>query len=266
MNPTTTERPTRIQMVVFDLSGTTIADDNAVARCLHRAAVANGLDTPLSVFEQTIGTNKIHLYAFLLARAAGADIGIERLEQVRFPEHHDRALEIFRHYSQLMIAHYETGTLAMPGAEATFAWCRERGVRVVTDTGFHRDVNQAIQRRVRWLERGLVDLMIDVEHTGEVGRPAPFMIFHAMRELSVQDVHAVAKIGDTPADLWSGYHAGCGLNIGVTSGANPLAVLQRHPHTHLLPSVAELPALLVAAGGHRAGAAPVAGEAAAPGD
>jgi len=234
---------TRIQLAVFDLSGTTIADDNAVARCLHEAAQDRGLDAPLAVFEQTIGTNKIHLYEFLLARAAGENVRIETFEQHRFPQYHERAMALFAHYSTRMIAHYERHTAPMPGAEEAFAWCRAHGIRVATDTGFHRDVHDAIQRAVCWVERGLVDLALDVEHTAGIGRPAPYMIFHAMRTLGVQDVHAVAKIGDTPADLWSGYHAGCGLNVGVLSGANAREVLQKQPHTHLLPSVADLPVL-----------------------
>jgi phosphonatase-like hydrolase len=238
----------RIALVVFDLSGTTIADDNAVARCLHRAALEHDVDVPLVVFERTIGTNKIHLYEFLLARAAGREVGIEQLEALRFPEHHERAMELFARYSELMIDHYAQETRPMAGAEETFAWCKEHGLLVATDTGFHRDVNQAIHRAVRWVERGLVDLALDVEHTGGVGRPAPYMIFRAMRELGVQDVHSVAKIGDTPADLWSGHNGGCGLNIGVTSGANARDVLEACPHTHIVSSVADLPALIESAG------------------
>ena len=70
------------------------------------------------------------------------------------------------------------------------------------------------------------------------------MIFHAMEQLGVHSVHEVIKIGDTPADLLSGRNAGCIGNIGVLSGANSAATLGKFKHTHLLPSVAELPALI----------------------
>ena len=60
-----------LKLVVFDLSGTTICDDNAVAKCLYAAAVEHGLNVSLDDFRKTIGTNKIKLYAFMIARNEG---------------------------------------------------------------------------------------------------------------------------------------------------------------------------------------------------
>lgn len=97
---------------------------------------------------------------------------------------------------------------------------------------------------LQWLKNGLIDLAIDVETTNGIGRPAPYMIFHAMRELCVQSVHEVIKIGDTPADLLSGYNAGCGGNIGVLSGANDYETLSKYPHTHIINGIKELPSII----------------------
>ena len=85
---------------------------------------------------------------------------------------------------------------------------------------------------------------MDVETTGGVGRPAPYLIFYAMQKLGIQSVHEVIKIGDTPADLLSGYNAGCIGNIGVLSGANSRKVLEKLPYTHILDSVRDLPTLI----------------------
>lgn len=97
---------------------------------------------------------------------------------------------------------------------------------------------------LNWINNGLVDLAIDVETTDGVGRPAPYMIFHAMKTLGVQSVHEVIKIGDTPADLLSGYNAGCTGNIGVLSGANNYDTLSKYPHTHIIDSIKDLPKLI----------------------
>lgn len=59
----------------------------------------------------------------------------------------------------------------------------------------------------------------------------------------VEDARHVGKVGDTPADLWEGHHAGCGLVVGVTEGAPTREQLAACPYTHLIGSVAELPAL-----------------------
>jgi len=233
-----------IKMVVFDLSGTTVEDDNAVAKSLHQAAIENGLQLPLSEFEKTIGTNKIHLYQYLIAKSLGRDISFEDFERKSFPDLHEEAMKIFERYSVIMLNYYKEHVKAMPGAEDIFAWCRQQNIKVVTDTGFHRDINNAIMEGLGWLKNGLIDLTVDIETTGGVGRPAPFMIFYAMQQLGVQSVHEVVKIGDTPADLLSGFNAGCAGNIGVLSGANSRETLSKYPHTHILNSINELPELL----------------------
>ena len=57
----------------------------------------------------------------------------------------------------------------------------------------------------------------------------------------------VAKVGDTPSDLQEGTAAGCGLVIGVANGTHTREQLAAHPHTHLIASLQELPALVLAA-------------------
>ena len=233
-----------IELVVFDLSGTTVEDDNAVAKSLYTAAQEFNLDVSLEDFEKTIGTNKIHLYQYMIAKTQGKDLTIEDFEKYDFPEILEEAMEIFERYSVIMIDYYRNHVNAMPGAEEVFEWLHERGIKVATDTGFNRDVTNAIMEGLQWKEKGLIDLAVDVESTNGVGRPAPYMVFHAMQKLDIQSVHGVVKIGDTPADLLSGKNAGCGANIGVLSGANSAEVLGKYHHTHILPSVRELPALL----------------------
>ncbi len=143
-----------------------------------------------------------------------------------------------------MVDYYRNEVKAIEGAEKAFQWCHSQGIKVVTDTGFHRDVNQTIMEGLQWKERGLIDFSLDVEDTDEIGRPAPFMIFKAMQLTGVQSVHEVIKFGDTPADFLSGYLAGYRGNIGVLSGANSIETLQKYPHTHIINSVADLRGLI----------------------
>ena len=56
---------------MFDLAGTTIRDDNAVSSCLFQAAQEFNLPTSAAEIQLHMGTNKIHLYQFLIARAQG---------------------------------------------------------------------------------------------------------------------------------------------------------------------------------------------------
>jgi phosphonatase-like hydrolase len=236
-----------VQLVVFDLSGTTIDDGTAVADCLFAAAQEFGMEVSHAEILPRIGTNKIHLYQYLLAKAAGRARDFRDFEREQDPEFLPRATEMFRRYEVLMLEHYQRGVTEMSGASETFRWCQERGIRVATDTGFHRTITEAIMEATGWVRTGLVNLSVDVQHVpGERGRPAPYMIFYAMQVLGIQSVHTVVKVGDQPADMLEGTNAGCRGVIGVTSGPVPVTEWGRCRHTHVIPSVKELPELLEA--------------------
>jgi phosphoglycolate phosphatase-like HAD superfamily hydrolase len=70
------------------------------------------------------------------------------------------------------------------------------------------------------------------------------MLFHAMESVRVNNVAEVAAVGDTPLDLQAATNAGLRAVVGVLSGTSTAENLRREPHTHILPSVASLPALL----------------------
>ena len=223
----------KISMVMFDLSGTTVYDDTGVRDSLYKAAVEFKIKTTPDEIMFNMGTNKIHLYQFLIARQMGKKIDIEDFEKIKDPETYEPAKKVFDRYQQIMLDHYRTQCKPIPGAEDTFRWCHDHGIKVATDTGFHSLITDAIMDSLGWLKRGLVDLAVDVEDIpGEIGRPAPFMLFHAMTHFNVQSVHEVIKVGDTPADMLSGRNAGVRGVVGVLSGPRPgdrLGQVLAHP-------------------------------------
>lgn len=234
-----------IKMVMLDFSGTTIDDKTAVRDCLYAAAVEFGLPTDPHEVLMHIGTNKIHLYQFLITRQQGMNITIEEFEARKDERTRPAALRVFERYTELMINYYRKGVPIIPGAVETFHWLHAHGIKVAIDTGFHRDVATAIVDGTGWVRDGLVDLVVDVEHAPQQrGRPAPFMMFYAMQELDIQSVHQVVKVGDTPADMLEGVNAGCTGVVAVLSGPLPFAEWGCYRHTHVIPSVQQLPALL----------------------
>merc|ERR1719379_1450974 len=46
------------------------------------------------------------------------------------------------------------------------------------------------------------------------------MIHRLMEQLRIEDVRRVAKVGDSVRDIEEGVNAGCGLVVGVLSGAD----------------------------------------------
>jgi phosphonatase-like hydrolase len=235
----------KIKMVMFDLSGTTVYDDTGVRDCLYKAAVEYKLNTTPEEILLHMGTNKIHLYQYLIAKSQGKSIDFRDFEKALDPGTLELATKVFHRYEEIMLAHYRTQVKEVPGAAETFRWCHAHGTKVATDTGFHKDITMAIMEGLGWLRDGLVDISVDVEDIpGQRGRPAPFMIFHAMEKLDIQSVQEVIKIGDTPADMLEGTNAGCRGVIGVLSGPRPVTAWGCYRHTHVIPSVKELPALI----------------------
>jgi phosphonatase-like hydrolase len=112
---------------------------------------------------------------------------------------------------------------------------------MATTTGFYREISDLILEKTGWQNVFAANISsTDVRQ----GRPAPFMIFRAMEATGVQDVRQVINVGDTPLDLQSGHNAGVRGVVGVLTGQYDRESLQRAPHTHIIGSIAELPALI----------------------
>ncbi len=235
----------KIRMVMFDLSGTTIQDDNAVRDCLYQAAREFELETTPAEIQDLLGVNKIHLYQYLIARARGKAREFKDLDASLLPETEPAAKRMFDRYEEIMIAHYRESVREVPGASETFRWCRDNGIKVATDTGFHGKITEVIMEGTGWLKDGLVDCSVHVECIpGQRGRPAPYMIFYAMERLNIQSVREVIKIGDMAADLLEGRNAGCRGVVGVLNGSSSVTAWGGLWHTHVIPGVADLPRLI----------------------
>jgi phosphonatase-like hydrolase len=115
-------------------------------------------------------------------------------------------------------------------------------VQVALSTGFSRDVADPLLAALGW-DAQVVDAVVTVDEVA-AGRPAPYLIFRAMERTGVFDVRRVLVAGDTVVDLRAGVNAGVAAVVGVGTGKLGFAELGRERHTHLLPSVADLPALV----------------------
>ena len=131
---------------------------------------------------------------------------------------------------------------ALPGAEDVFATLRTGGVRICLTTGFSPATRDRIIDALGW--GGMVDLALSPADAGR-GRPWPDMILTAVLRLRIDDVAEVAVAGDTTSDLVAGTRSGASIVAGVLTGAHTAEQLAEAPHTHLLASVRELPALVL---------------------
>jgi phosphonatase-like hydrolase len=216
-----------IDLVVFDMAGTTVRDDGQVPAAFTAALFEFGVDVGPEAIVAIRGASKRDAIRRLLSEDA-----------VRAGEA-ERAFECFRAH---LASRFADTAQAVPGAGDVFAWLRGRDIRVALNTGFDRDTTQMLVTALGW-GADTVDVVVCGDDVPQ-GRPAPYLIFRCMEATSTMSVARVVNVGDTKLDLRAGDNAGVRFNVGVLSGAHGRDVLAAEPHTHLLASVADLPALL----------------------
>ena len=217
-----------IELVVFDIAGTTAHDGDAVATCLRAALSAAGLDVTPAAVNAVMGLPKPEAIANLIAASAKSEDLRDRVDAI----HVDFVARMLRHYST------DPEIREVPGASATFAALRRASIKVALDTGFNREITEVLLRRLGWTgERSPIDASVASDEVPH-GRPQPDMIYHLMHKFGITNPCVVAKVGDTPVDLEEGTAAGCGMVIGVTQGTHTRDQLIYYPHTHLIESVA----------------------------
>jgi len=236
---------TDYRLAVFDMAGTTVTDRHEVEAAFKKACLQSGLE---DVTDERIralqGYSKKAVFRLLWGERRPGET--EEIET--------RASASYETFKQVLEDHYAAHPVSpTEGAMECFAFLRDRGIRIALTTGFYRRVTDLLLDQLGWL-KGLdearvgtgPDRVIDFSISGEEvpeGRPAPDMIFRAMKVLGVSDSAAVLNFGDTPVDIQSGRNAGCGKVIALTNGTHTKEELEGRGADLLLDSLADFPGI-----------------------
>ncbi|MEV6432389.1 phosphonatase-like hydrolase [Nocardia sp. NPDC051463] len=224
-NPQTT-------LVVFDMAGTTVEDSGLVQQAFLAADDHAGLSSDshdrarmLQYVHNTMGQSKIVVFRHL-----------SRNDEEQAQAAND-AFE--RRYGQLV----EDGNCSpIPGAIETFSALHKQNIQVALTTGFAHTTQQAIIKALGWAN--VADVVL-CPGEGIRGRPYPDMPLTALLRTGTDSVQQMVVVGDTASDITSGVRAGARASIGVLTGAHNSDQLLAAGATHVIDSVADLPALLV---------------------
>lgn len=219
-----------IELVVLDMAGTTVRDGGLVEQAFDSALGDAGMRPGTAEHErarqhvrETMGQSKIEVFGALFQGE---------------PDRARRANAVFERCYDDLVAH---GCEPVAGAEKAMFSLRDEGVLVCLTTGFARGTRERILERLAW--RDLADLVVGPDDAGR-GRPHPDMIQTAARRVGVADPRRVAVAGDTGYDVLAGTRSGASVIAGVLTGAHDARTLAEHGATHVLESVADLPAVV----------------------
>jgi phosphonatase-like hydrolase len=215
------------KMVVFDMAGTTVDEANVVYKTLLQVINAAGFSFTLEqVLALGAGKEKLMAVKDILATANAVDEAQANAIHTSFT----KALEIA----------YNTFELKpQPGAEAVFSALKEKGIAVVLNTGYNRATAESILQKLGWQVGMQVDALVTATDV-VYNRPNPDMILLAMQQLCVGDAATVVKVGDSIIDIEEGKNAGCGLSIGITTGAHTQAQLATAHPDYIIHNLAAL--------------------------
>ena len=222
---------TGISLVCCGLIGTLVADDGLIERSFAEAIATQGVVAGTSAFARRM--SQVH-------RARGMPPG--DVLRVLFPDNEARAQAAELAFDRaLPDALSRANIRTLPGAAEALDDLRGAGRRVCVLTSLPRRVLNQVLGAANL--RRHVDLALSTEDAPR-GFPAPDLALAAMLQAGVTAVQDMALVHGTGAGMECGRRSGASVVVGVLTGAHSAARLRAAGATHIVSSIAEVPALL----------------------
>jgi phosphonatase-like hydrolase len=222
--------PAPVRLIVLDVGGTIIQDRGDVPEAMIDACAHHGIRITAEDVAPFRGASKREVVRRFVEQKGSGDK--DKLSAAVYAEFNSRVIDVYKSVPPI------------DGAESAFIELRKAGIQLAASTGFGRAVADSIFGRLKW-QQYFVTVVTGDDVT--LGRPAPFMIFHAMEAAKIGSTADVIAVGDTPLDLQAARNAGV-RGIGVLSGAGTEEKLRAEKPAMILKSVAELPKALGSTG------------------
>lgn len=231
----------KIKLCVFDMAGTTVNEDNLVYKTVRdsinqslRSADHSDKQVNLDLcLEYGAGKEKSKAIYDILNTLEFSDAEIESLTSTAFATFKD---SLATAYNQDTLAEFE-------GMSDLFEQLKNNGRHVVLNTGYDSKTANKILTILGWSVGSQVDALVTADDVDN-GRPAPDMIALAMKQFNIEDSQLVLKAGDSGIDIEEGQNAGCGLVVGVLSGAQNEQQLAKYQPDVILNKLTDLHELI----------------------
>jgi len=215
-------------MIVFDMAGTTVNENNVVYKTLQKAINERGYSLTLEEV-LTAGAGKEKLAAIKSILSDYLQIQDDEL-----------ANNIYQGFIvQLGQAYNSIDIFPQDNATGLFQELKRRNILVILNTGYNAETAKLLIKKLEWKNGFDYDGLVTATDVNN-NRPQPDMILLAMKQFNIDDPKEVIKIGDSTIDIEEGRRAGCRMNVGITTGAHTREQLQTAKPDHIIDNLIEL--------------------------
>lgn len=194
----------KISCVIMDWAGT---------------AIDFGCFTPLNAFLKVFSEEKGIDITYRQAREPMGLLKIDHIKAIlNMPEVNEKfrarygrdwnmedVNEMYVSFEKHLFASLSNFTTPIPGVLDTIKELRESGIKIGSTTGYTQAMMDVV--RPGAAAKGyVVDNLVTPDNL-PAGRPAPYMIYKNMIDLTIPSVDNVVKVGDTIADIKEGVNA-----------------------------------------------------------
>ena len=132
----------------------------------------------------------------------------------------DAAIDaIFEIFEPMNVAAVEAHSALIPGAHDALQWCKARGIRVGSTTGYTRPIMERLMPLAA--AQGFVPEVTICAGDLAAGRPAPLQIWSALAQMGIWPASSVIKLDDTTPGIGEARAAGCWAVGAALTGNNP---------------------------------------------
>lgn len=212
----------KLRAVILDWAGTTVDYGSlAPVRTLQRVFARAEITLTEAETRQDMGLPKKDHLRQILSMNRVQD------EWIRLHGHVPGEADVDQLYQEFSAVQFSClleYSAVIPGVVEATERFRKRGLRIGSTTGYTREMLDLLVEASR--KAGYVpDCSLSPGDVG-AGRPHPYMIYENAVRLQVYPLAAIAKIGDTPADIQEGLNAGA-WSIGVAATGNMIGLSQK---------------------------------------
>jgi len=155
-----------IELVIFDMAGTSIDEDNIVYKTIHSCIQSDGMEVSLeTVLLQGAGKEKWRAISDIIEFVEGQPAAKARIDKIHME---------FK--GNLESAYQNTEMKIFPSVQTVMEYLRKRNIKIAFNTGYNSHIARMILSKVN-IEIGKdVDVLVTADDVTSA-RPAPDMIY-----------------------------------------------------------------------------------------